>query len=208
MFGRRSLMVLGLSFLAVGCGASATVATTTPSTSPAGLSERTIAASPSPISAASGFSCSPLSGGTSTAEAQLTDVSTAHFPGYDQITFGFAAPISGGPLAALPAWNIASQASADFVHDASGERVSLEGSAGLRIVMHGASGYDNLAPSPRQTYTGSIDQKPGLPEIRELSETGDYERVLGWGVGLSSAACFRVGELLGPGRLVVDVAAA
>lgn len=204
----RHFAWIPVCLVAAGCGGGATVASSTASPSTVALRGTPSGVSPSAESAASSFSCSPVSGGTATSEAQLTDVRSAHHPGFDQITFEFAAPVTGGPLAKLPAYTVVSQPSANFVRDASGQPVLLEGTAGLRIVVHGASGYDNLASVPRQTYTGSTDQRPGLPEIREVAEVGDYERVLSWGVGLASPACFRIGELGSPARLVIEVAAA
>src|SRR5207248_4685272 len=51
----------------------------------------------------------------------------------------------------------------------------------------------------------SADQKPALPQIREIAQLGSFERVLSYGVGLTSSACVRVLELTNPSRLVVDV---
>jgi hypothetical protein len=41
--------------------------------------------------------------------------------------------------------------------------------------------------------------------VREIAQVGNFERVLSYGVGLSSSQCIRVLPLSGP-RLVVDVA--
>jgi hypothetical protein len=91
------------------------------------------------------------------------------------------------------------QRSSTFVQDPSGRRVTLEGSAGLRIVFQNA----DVAPGVPS------DLKPRLPEIREVKKIGDFERVVSYGVGLSRRACYRAFELSGPGggptRLVIDV---
>ena len=49
------------------------------------------------------------------------------------------------------------------------------------------------------------DFKPRLPEIREVKNIGNFERVVSYGIGLKDAACFRALELSGPTRLVIDV---
>ena len=81
--------------------------------------------------------------------------------------------------------------------DASGQPVTLQGSSGLKLVFHGATG------SP--TYTGSTDLKPELPVVQEAEQIGDFEGVLSWGIGLSQQSCMWTLELTSPTRLVIDV---
>jgi hypothetical protein len=148
--------------------------------------------SPAP-SALTPFTCSDLSGGkpTGTSPAQLTQVRIAHqAAGYDRIVFEFAS----GPV---PSYTLTRQASTNFTKDASGQPVTLQGSSGLKLVFHGASGYP--------TYTGSTDLKPGLPVVQEVEQIGDFEGVLSWGIGLSQQSCMRTLELSSPTRLVIDV---
>jgi len=83
------------------------------------------------------------------------------------------------------------------VKDASGQPVTMRGSAGLRIVFHGASGATS--------YTGSRDLTPNLRVVQEVEQLGDFEAVMSWGAGLSRAACIRTLELTNPTRLVIDV---
>jgi hypothetical protein len=142
------------------------------------------------------FSCLDHSGGADSGLAmQLTQVRVAHQPGYDRIVFEFA-PQAGG-TAHIPAYTVSRQASAQFVKDPSGQPVTLRGSAGLRIVFHGASGATS--------YTGSRDQTPNLPVVQEVEQLGDFEAVLSWGAGLSGASCIRTLELSNPTRVVIDV---
>ena len=163
--------------------ASASLAPTPAPTSPP---------SPAP-SSLTPFSCTDLSGGqsTGTSPAQLTFIRIAHqAAGYDRVVFEFA----GGTL---PSYTLTHQASTNFVKDASGQPVTLQGSAGLKLVFHGAAGYP--------TYSGSTDLKPDLPVVKEVEQLGDFEGVLSWGIGLSQQSCMRTLELSGPTRLVVDV---
>ena len=75
--------------------------------------------------------------------------------------------------------------------------VTMRGSAGLRIVFHGASGATS--------YSGPQDFIPSLPVVQEVEQLGDFEAVLSWGAGLSQASCIRTLELNNPTRLVIDV---
>jgi len=142
------------------------------------------------------FSCVDHGGGTDSGSAvQLTAVRVAHQTGYDRIVFEFAP--QAGATAHIPAYTVSRQASAKFVKDPSGLPVTMRGSAGLRIVFHGASGATS--------YTGSRDQIVNLPVVEEVEQLGDFEAVLSWGAGMSQASCIRTLELSNPTRLVIDV---
>jgi hypothetical protein len=135
------------------------------------------------------FACTDRSGGVAGAAATVYDVRVAHHDGYDRLVIGL-------PTAnAMPQYQLTQQATAHFVRDASGQPVVLSGSAGIRLVIRNAD-IVNGAPS---------DVKPNLPAIREVAQIGDFERVVSYGVGLATPACFRVLELSGPTRLVIDV---
>src|SRR5438132_9524871 len=142
------------------------------------------------------FGCLDHSGGTNSGPAmQLTAVRVAHQTGFDRIVFEFAP--QAGATAHIPAYTVSRQASAKFVKDPSGLPVTMRGSAGLRIVFHGASGA--------ASYSGSHDMTPNLPVVEEVEQLGDFEAVLSWGAGLSRAACIRTLELSNPTRVVIDV---
>ena len=166
-----------------------------------GSASTTAAPTPLPTVPPSGtdlgaFSCLDHSGGADSAPAmQLTAVRVAHQTGYDRIVFEFAP--QAGATAHLPAYTVSRQASAKFVKDPSGQLVTMRGSAGLRIVLHGASGATS--------YTGNRDQIVNLPVVQEVEQLGDFEAVLSWGAGLSQASCIRTLELSNPTRLVIDV---
>ncbi len=169
--------------------------TSKPSASPSLAPTPAPTQSPSPGATALGaFTCADLSGGTATGTTpgQLTDIRIAHQAGYDRIVFLFA----GGPV---PTYTLTRQASTHFVKDPSGQSVTLQGSAGLKLVFHGGKAYP--------TYTKSTDIRSGLPVVQEAAQLGDYESVLSWGFGLSKPACMRATELSGPTRLVIDVQA-
>jgi hypothetical protein len=135
------------------------------------------------------FTCTDRSGGVAGTAATVYDIRVAHHDGYDRLVIGF-------PTAnAMPQYQLTQQATAHFVRDASGQPVDLSGSSGIRLLIRNA---DIVSGAPS-------DVKPNLPAIREVAQIGDFERVVSYGVGLATPACFRVLELTGPTRLVIDV---
>ena len=144
---------------------------------------------PSPSATPQPFLCSDRSGGTTGQSARLTSIRVAHHaeaPGFDRTVFDF----SGG----IPSYDLTRQESTNFVRDASGQPVTLDGSAGIKLVFRDTD------------VTGvAADQRPALSQVREIAQLGNFERVLSYGIGLSSSQCVRVLELSNPSRLVVDV---
>jgi hypothetical protein len=135
------------------------------------------------------FTCTDKSGGAASAAGTIYDVRVAHHDGYDRLVIGF-------PTAnAMPQYQLNQQTTAQFVRDASGQPVTLQGDAGIHLVLHNA---DLVTGAPN-------DLRPNQPAIREVAQIGNFERVVSYGVGLATPACFRVLELSGPTRLVIDV---
>jgi hypothetical protein len=147
----------------------------------------------SPLSASADslgpFSCTDKSGGATAQRGTVSAIRVAHHDGYDRLVIGFATSN------AMPAYQLTRQNSATFIRDASGQPATLEGSAGIRVVLQNSDIADGVP----------ADLKPRLPEIREVANIGNFERVVSYGVGLHDAACFRVLELSSPTRLVIDV---
>src|SRR5438128_8483227 len=135
------------------------------------------------------FTCADQTGGVAAVSGTVYDVRVVHHDGYDRLVIDFPTTNS------MPEYQINRQTTAHFVRDASGQPVTLSGSAGIRVVLRNA---DTVSGAPS-------DLKPNLPEIRAVAQIGDFERVVGYGVGLSTPACIRVLELSGPTRLVIDV---
>jgi hypothetical protein len=149
---------------------------------------RQIFESPAPTPTPQPFICGDRSGGTTGVSAQLASVRVAHHseaPGFDRIVFDF----TGG----VPSYDLSRQESAAFVKDPSGQPVTLAGNAGIKLVFRDADAQ------------GIADQSPNLPAVRQIVQLGNFERVLSYGIGLSSSQCVRVLELSNPSRLVVDV---
>jgi len=135
------------------------------------------------------FTCTDKAGGVAGARGTVSSIRFAHHDGYDRLVIGFATSNT------MPEYRLTQQSSATFSQDASGRSVALQGSAGIRAVLRNSDIVDG-APT---------DQKAGLPELREVANIGNFERVVSYGIGLNDAACFRVLELTSPTRLVIDV---
>jgi hypothetical protein len=137
------------------------------------------------------FSCAAQSApGPTSPPAGVTAVRASAQSGYDR----FVIEIDGS----VGQYSVEPQASATFTQDPSGRQVTLSGSAGLAVTVHAAQSAGS--------YTGSTDLKPsGTAVLKEARQTGDFEGVVSWGLGLSHTACFRAFTLSNPSRLVVDV---
>jgi hypothetical protein len=183
-------LVLALAALTLAaCGSPQ--ATVTPSASQS-------ASSASPAANLGPFTCTDRSGGVTNAFADLRAIRVAHQTGFDRITFEFT-PWADAPAQSpigLPAYQLTQQATTRFYKDASGQPVTLAGTAGVKVVFHGGSGYG--------TYSGGQNLKPPVVLITEVAQLGDFERTLSWGIGLNQSACYRTVELSNPTRLAID----
>lgn len=160
-------------------------AQTQPSVSPS--------AAPPPVANLPAFTCAAQSGGGASMPAPpigVADVRVGAQSGYDRFVIQLNGPV--------PHYDVTPQSTATFVQDPSGLRVTLAGSAGLTVTLHGAQSHG--------TYGGPTDQRPsGTSVVREARQVGDFEGVVTWGLGLSHTACVRTFTLTGPSRLVIDI---
>jgi hypothetical protein len=144
---------------------------------------------PSPSPTPQPFLCLDQSGGASGLTTQLASIRPGSHTGdgYDRVVFDF----NGG----IPSWGLIRQESATFVRDASGQNVTLDGSAGVKLVLTGTGVAGGI----------STDLTPRFSMVREIAQLGNFERVVTYGIGLSSSQCVRVLQLSNS-RLVIDVA--
>lgn len=136
------------------------------------------------------FSCGTQSGGSAGHYGQVADVRVGRHVGYDRFVVQFA-------NAGIPAYTVIPKSSARFWLDASGLPVTLRGTAGIKLVMHPASGQG--------TFSGPTDVRTNFTQLLEIRRLGDFEGYLSWGLGLAHQSCKRVFTLSAPSRLVIDV---
>lgn len=169
--------------------ASTTVAPTTTTTA------TTTTAGPS----LPGATTDPKTGAASgTSPALLSKLRVSCNAGSDRIVFEF---LDG----AMPAWQVR-YVDGPITTDGSGETVSVKGGAYLSVHLEGAAGHDLSQPSVPATYTGPNRVAANCPAATEVVQTGEFEAVYNWVIGVDAKQPFTVTTLSGPSRLVVDVA--
>jgi hypothetical protein len=149
-----------------------------------------LGAAPQSAGALPAYVCGTVSGGSTTVHSHITDMRAARHTNFDRFVVEFS-------TVRLPHYTITPKSSSVFTLDPSGTQVDLLGSAGLKLVMHTATG--------RGTYTGPADLRPRFPQLREARLLGDFEGYVTWGLGLAHQSCKRVFKLTSPTRLVIDV---
>ena len=83
----------------------------------------------------------------------------------------------------------------------------MAGNAFVSVRMEPASGFDLSVPEGELVYKGPrrlSGANAGTSVVQQVVRTGDFEAVLTWAIGLSDRVDFRVTELDGPPRLVID----
>lgn len=143
------------------------------------------------------FSCNSFTGfvakATTQAQPLVAYIDMVRFgthSGYDRITIEFQ---NGAPNKV----DVVTQSSAKFTQGASGQPVTLMGSAGILVTIHGADGHT--------AYKGPTDIKPGYSVLLEARQVQDFEGTVQWGLGLSKSACYRAFFLANPQRFVIDI---
>ena len=131
-----------------------------------------------------------LSGTQSPTVAFVDAVRTGTHTGYDRVTIEF----NNGEPANV---DMSPHDGTTFTQGASGQQVTLKGSTGLLVIIHGADQHT--------AYSGSIDIKPGYSVLLEVRQTEDFEGTVQWGLGLAKTACYRAYVLGSPQRLVIDI---
>ncbi len=210
----RALAVVAACLLALtGCGKSSKPSRTSTTTSAGGSS--TSSASSSTASAptttstlvpASTTTQCPTVGSTapqhapaSQESALLTAVTAGGARCHDRVAFTF-----GGSGAAPPNCSAAYR-TGPFTQDASGAPVRVAGSAFIAVRCTHAYTYD--FETGRTTYAGPTRiEGTGTRHVRELVETGAFEGVLNWVIGLDAPRAFSLGWTGGPSKgLVVTI---
>jgi hypothetical protein len=125
--------------------------------------------------------------------AQLRSVTAAAAVGYDRVVFELASDTAPGYRVQYAAGPVRSCGS--------GEVVSVAGSARLVMHLEPARAHDDQGnPLPRER-----DLMLGLASVREAKLVCDFEGQVEWVLGVTTTAPYRVTELLGPARLLLDV---
>jgi hypothetical protein len=93
-----------------------------------------------------------------------------------------------------------------IVENPSGLEVTVEGGAVLQLVLSNASGFDQLSDPPAPSYTGPDRIVANLPSVIEVVQTGDFEAVMSFAIGVRDGAAGGTAQVLtDPTRVVVDI---
>ena len=189
---RAALAVL--SVLLVACSAAtAPVASTSSQTASEPRTGPIISAPPvtpptPPGDISTAFACKDASGG-SAGNANVIAVRLGEQAGFDRFVLQFDSRV--------PVYTVKRQAKATFTQGASGQPITLIGSAGVLITLK--------STNQAGTYTGPTDiTQPGYSILKEARVVQDFEGTVQWGIGLASPVCMRVFTLSDPVRLVID----
>lgn len=131
--------------------------------------------------------------GPAAAQATLTAVRSARHEGFDRVVFEFAE-------GAVPGYEI-EYVDRPIIQCGSGDPTPVAGDGWLHV---------RLTPARAHTEQGRPTvafraQRVRLGVVRELVRTCDFEGEVTWVLGVAHPNRFRVAELGGPPRLVVDV---
>jgi hypothetical protein len=142
---------------------------------------------------------SVLSGTGSTQAAATPPLSTlvairaAHHPEatprYDRVVFEFSGPV---PL-------IQAQYVRSLVGAGSGLPVAISGNAILELTMRMAQAHNEQGQATAPTRV-----RLGMPNVKEVASSGDFEGVVSYGIGVARKSEIRVITLAQPSRVVVD----
>ena len=121
---------------------------------------------------------------------QLVDLRAGRHAGFDRVVFQIDGPMPWYSVRYVPVVRL----------DGSGDPLSLRGSAFLEVVLRAATDDDGR-PVLKTTRL-----RPDFPALREVNAPFSYEGQTTAGVGVSQRVGFRVFELTGPNRIVLDLA--
>lgn len=144
--------------------------------------------------------CETSNGGVDGTLMYLTDVRTGTHDTYDRVTFEFSK--GDGPVG-VPKFEI-SRGEPPLRYDGSGDPMEVDGESFAQIIFHGGTGVKFEGETPKQTWEGQKEMKPGYPALVELEQAGDFEATLSWVAGLSYRSCWTATEMENPVRLVWD----
>ena len=121
------------------------------------------------------------------------ETATGASPGYDRVVFEFTGD-------SVPGYRV-EYTTKPVQRCGSGDPVTVAGTGRLIVRFEPAQAHDehgSLAPAERH-------RTPGLPAVRELTLICDFEGQVALVLGIAAPFEYRVSELTGPARLVVDV---
>lgn len=125
--------------------------------------------------------------------ATLRAVRAARNEGWDRVVFEFDG-------AAVPGYRV-EYVDRPVRQCGSGEETPVAGQAWLEVRVTPARAHTEAG----QATLAQREMRLALPVLKEMEQTCDFEADVTWVLGVASPNRYRVSELAGPARLVVDV---
>jgi hypothetical protein len=188
-----ALVVIGVLF--VGNPLNRQPARTVPGAASSPTAPATAPATATPATAAPfvcGINPSTSYGSSAPPVAFVDALRTGSHAGYDRLTIEFK---NGEPTS----MDVRPQAGTSFTLSPSGQPVTLAGTNGILITIHGADLHTD--------YSGPTDivtHYSGMVEVRQVQ---DFEGVVQVAIGINGPACFQASVIANPTRLVIDIQA-
>ncbi len=123
----------------------------------------------------------------------LRSVRAGQHADFDRVVFEFDGP-------QLPGYRL-EYVDKPIIKCGSGDPTPVAGQGWLQVTLTPARGHDDKG----QATVSERELKPALPVLLELERTCDFEGEVTWVLGNKGPKKYRVMELHGPTRLVVDV---
>jgi hypothetical protein len=142
------------------------------------------------------FPATPVKSPPTTTPSLLTNVSELGDKCVDHVVFDFVPRGTD-----LPGYSI-TYADAPFTGDATGAPIDVPGKAFVKVRIAPGYGYDFV--NGRATYSGSKSIRvTNANHVQSIVETGDFEGVLNWVIGLDAKRPFSVEATATPRRQLV-----
>ena len=145
-----------------------------------------------PLTLAGSAVASAGSGAAPPATPQLVGVRASSHAGFDRVVWEFR----GG----LPATRTVKEVTT-LMSDGEGAPVRIAGASILQVTMFQANGHDENTG----TDTSPARLAPAMHNVAEIVQSGDFEAVVSYGVGLVKDQPYTLSALANPSRVVLDV---
>lgn len=169
------------------------------SPTPSPTKPRAVEPAPSASATAPVEGAAPSAGTGDLAAAVVKEIRTADHGTFDRVVVEYTGSFG--------AWSV--RYVDKVMDDPQGIDVPLKGSAFLDVRVQKAT-FDNLfqvgGGVEHTVYGGPRRFSPGLTNVQEIADAGDFEAVMGLGIGLTTKGGVRAYRLNNPSRLVIDVA--
>lgn len=203
---RISLLLIAVLALA-GCGSDETAPTdpTAPSPTQTTTTDPTTTVAPTTTSTIETTTTTTIETTTTTADvADVEAKEAAEFPGDGETAFLTSVEVTSDPSLTfefegdvVPVYSV-EYVEPPIIAGPSGMEVDLAGDAYLEVVVSPGAGVDLSGEEPRETHTGEDRfTVESVDEIVEVAETGDWESVVTWTIGLTARHPFSVDATAG-----------